>query len=307
MNAARQDNPLLTAVLSRLIRPLQGKAWWLAASLVFISVLGVTTYTLWQRYGQRVTSQQRYRLNIERLQVTPQPDWIRTNIKENAIAHGQLHNANLLDATLTLQVKQAFGVQPWVRRVKRVNKQYPSTVEVDLEFRRPIAMVETPPGMFPPHNYAGIVPIDEEGYLLPTEIIDEKTQQAAQRYPKIAGVDASPAGPPGNPWGDTRVADAARIISLLEKLWKPLDLYQIEVPPRTSGLDADIPQDFILVTRKGRRHNWQSAPGKERRNEPTAREKLEFLRKVVEQYGALDNWQQTDEAKITDLMPRRRR
>lgn len=307
MSAARQDNPLIKALLGRLIRPLQGKAWWTAASFVFLSVLGVTTHTLWQRYGQQVTNQPQYRLKTDRLKVTPQPAWIRTNVTESAIAHGQLHDANLLDQALTLQVAQAFGVQPWVRRVKRVNKQHPSTVEVDLEYRRPIAMVVTPPGMFPPHNYEGVVPIDEEGYLLPTEVIDEKTQEDARRYPKIAGVDTSPAGPPGNPWGDTRVADAAKIIYLLEKLWKPLDLYQIEVPPQSRGLDTDIPLDYILITRKGRRHNWQSAPGKERRGEPTAREKLDFLRQVVEQYGALDNWQQTDEARITDLMPRRRR
>lgn len=307
MPEARQENRYLTALFGRLVEPLQGKAWWTAATLVFCGLVSVVTYHLWSRHGDRVVAQDRYRLNPERLKVTPQPEWIRGSVLENAVTHGRLNQANLLDKTLVLQVKQAFGVQPWVKRVTRINKQFPSTVEVDLEYRRPVAMVEVPAGMFPPHNYAGIVPIDEEGYLLPTDQWKEQTQGEAQQFPKIAGVDTSPAGPPGNPWGDARVADAARIVLLLEPLWKALDLYQVEVPPRTASADGDTPEDYVLITQKRRRFNWQSPPGKERSGEHSAREKIDALRQIIENRGTLDDWQQTDNAKVSDLIQQTKR
>ena len=100
-----------------------------------------------------------------------------------------------------LQVKQAFGVQPWIKRVKFVNKRFPATVEVEVEYRRPIAMVEVPAGMFEDFDEPGLLPVDVDGCLLPVEL----TEQEAAIYPWISGINTSPSGPPGNPWGDERV------------------------------------------------------------------------------------------------------
>ena len=123
--------------LAFLFRPLEGNAWLIATTLVFCGVLGVTSHQLWQRYGDRIVSHSRYRLDPDHLVVTPQPPWIRSDVTSSAVTYGQLRDASLLDRELVLQVKQAFGVQPWVRRVTRVNKRFPSTVEIDLEYRRP--------------------------------------------------------------------------------------------------------------------------------------------------------------------------
>ena len=82
-----------------------------------------------------------------------------------------------------------------------------------MEYRRPVAMVEVPAGMFPGYDYEGLLPVDDEGHLLPVEM----DEQEATGFPKIAGVDTSPAGPPGSPWGDPRVAQAAQIVTLLER------------------------------------------------------------------------------------------
>ena len=231
MGTAKSFRKLVGGLLSRLFQPLDGAAWIAVATFVFCLVLGVASYKLWDVYGDQILNQGRYRLDAKSIVVTPQPEWIRSDVKAAAITFGQLENANLLEKDLVLQVRQAFVVQPWVKRVIRANKKFPSSVEVDLEYRRPIAMVHTPKGMFPGHDYVGLVPVDSEGVILPPEIASKE----AEEFPIIMGIDSPPvATNAGNAWGDPRVASAAAIVALLEDLWDPLQLYQIEVPAKQS-------------------------------------------------------------------------
>jgi hypothetical protein len=296
--ASSAGGPLLT-LLRRLVRPLDGKTWVATGTFAFCAIVGLVTYHLWRHHSDEIMALPRYRLNPDKMKVTPQPNYIRSNVIDSAVAHGRLHDANLLEPEIVLQIKQAFGVQPWVRRVLRVNKKYPSTVEVDLEYRRPVAMVITPPGMFPPYNYEGLVPVDEEGHLLP----DELTAEEAQAYPRITGVDSSPSGPPGSPWGDPRLTEAVQIVLLLEESWIKLGLHKVAVPPRPSLTDEPlVDRDYELITRNGRRHAWGPAPGKERPGQPTAQEQARGLKIFAEQHGSLDNWEKLPEARVSELV-----
>ena len=303
MSPAQRIQGLLMALITRLFRPLEGKTWLATATIGFCAIAGLTSYHLWQQHGDRILAQPQYRLNPEKLEVTDQPEWIHSDVKQSALTAGRLHEANLLDRELVLQVKQAFGVQPWVKRVLRVNKRYPSAVEVDLEYRRPVAMVEVPAGMFPGYDYEGLLPVDEEGYLLPVEI----GEQEAQQFPKIGGIDSSPAGPPGSPWGDPRVAAAAQIILLLEDVWQPLELYKLDVPPRQAPIDGPLQPDFVLVTRQRRHYTWGSAPGKERQGEERAEEKAVGLKTFLETHGPLDTWEDAQANHVSQLIDRRPR
>ncbi len=259
-------------------------------------------YHLWRIHGDRILGHPEYRLKTDLMRVTPQPEWIRSDVKQSAVTHGRLHEANMLDRELVLQVKQAFGVQPWVKRVLRVNKQYPSTVEIELEYRRPVALVEVPAGTFPPYNYEGLVPVDDEGYLLPVEL----TAEESHGFPKIAGVDSSPSGPPGSPWGDPRVVEAVQIVSLLQEAWEKLELYKIEVPPMPSSAELEATSDYVLITRQRRRFQWGPAPGKEARGQATAREKADGLKAFAEQRGPLDVWDEPDAPNVSELLQKER-
>jgi hypothetical protein len=289
--------------LAGLVRPLEGWMWVAAATVSLCMLGGLSVYHFWSQHSQHILAQPEYRLAPERLQVTAQPEWIQSDVKQSAVTAGRLQEASLLDTELVLQVKQAFGVQPWVKRVLRVNKRFPSTVEVDLEYRRPVAMVEVPAGMFPAYNYEGLLPVDVDGYLLPVEISEEQAQQ----YPKIGGIDSSPAGgSPGSPWGDPRVAEAAQIVQLLESVWHPLELYRIEVPTRPSSTDGPVRNDFELVTRGRRSFTWGSAPGKERAGEDRASEKAKGLKVFAEKHGSLDAWDDPQATRVSELIDRRR-
>ena len=300
MKTAQSIFGLLRALMTRLFRPLEGKAWLATGTVGFSAIAGLASYHLWQQHGDRVLAQPQYRLNPDKLDVTEQPEWIHSDVKQSASTAGRLHDANLLDRELVLQVKQAFGVQPWVKCVLRVDKRYPSTVEVDLEYRRPVAMVEVPAGMFPGYDYEGLLPVDEEGFLLPVEI----GEQEAQQFPKIGGIDSSPAGPPGSPWGDPRVAAAAQIVLLLEDVWQPLELYRVDVPPRQSPIDGALQADFVLVTRQRRHYTWGSAPGQERQGEERADAKASGLKGFLEKHGPLDTWEDGQTTHVSQLIDR---
>ncbi|MCP4190255.1 MAG: hypothetical protein GY768_06485 [Planctomycetaceae bacterium] len=298
--AAKRSQEGPVGIIGRLFRPLEGKAWFVAATLLGCTVLGIGSYHLWNQYGDTILHQSPYLLDPSKLSVNEQPEWIRSDVKKNAIAFGQLENASLLDQKLVLQVKQAFGVQPWVKRVNFVNKQFPSTVEVQVEYRRPIAMVEVPAGMFEDFDEPGLLPIDVDGCLLPVEL----TEQEAAIYPWISGINTSPAGPPGNPWGDDRVVKAASIIALLEDIWEPLKLHRIEVPTSESPADAtaQLPKRFMLITRNRRQFDWGSAPGEEKRGEDTAADKAARLKKILEADKDLDSLELGETADLSEII-----
>ena len=298
--AAKRSNEGPVGLIGRLFRPLEGKAWFIAATLVGCAVLGVGSFHLWDRYSEEILGQNRYRLDPSKMRVNEQPDWIRSDVKQNAISFGRLENANLLDQELVLQVKQAFGVQPWIKRVKFVNKQFPSTVEVEVEYRGPIAMVEVPAGMFEDFDEPGLLPVDIDGCLLPVEL----TEQEAAMYPWISGINTSPAGPPGNPWGDERVLKAAKIVALLEDIWTPLKLHRIEVPPNEASADptSATTERFMLITRKRRQFDWGSARGEEKRGEDAAADKATRLRQILETNQDLDSLELGDTADLSEII-----
>lgn len=287
---------VLKQVGTKLVRPLEGRAWLTAAGIFLLSLIGIGTFHLWQNHGERIVTNPRYQLDPNRLQVTPQPDYIRSDVKELAVTYGRLRGASLLEQQLVLQVRQSFAVQPWVKQVLSVNKKYPSTVEVAVVYRRPIAMVEIPAGTIPPYDYEGLLPVDNEAFLLPVEL----SESEAADFPRIAGIDSSPSGPPGTPWGDVRVAEASRIIELLEEVWKTLGIYKIEVPPLPSQLDEPVEQDYFFITRQRHRLRWGPAPGKEAAGEQTAADKARGLHEYADKVGSLDEWveshQQADAA-----------
>jgi hypothetical protein len=152
--------------------------------------------------------------------------------------------------------------------------------------------------MFPGCDYEGLLPVDEEGYLLPVEM----TEDEAGGYPKISAIDTSPAGPPGTPWGDVRVAQAAQIAGLLADLWKPLELYCVEAPVHSVREEAARDSTYVLVTRKRRRFDWGSAPGNERTGEDSAAEKVVRLRQFLKEHGPLDALELDESASLSDLI-----
>ncbi len=254
----------------------------LTFSLVLLAAaLAVAARYGWQQVKDQVAQDPAYMLEPDCIEITPPPSWIRANILADAVRDGGLAGMSILERDLTVKIARAFSLQTWVRDVRRVRKEHPARVVVDLTYRKPVAMVEVTMNDRP-----GLLPVDQDGVLLPPS---DFSAEQARDYLRISLTNAAPAGPVGTPWGDPRVTDAARIAMLLDEHWKQLGLYRVSVEPAESSADSPGPV-YVLTTRRGTRVVWGTSPQLDvAADVKQALAKLERLRHEAEQRGPLDN------------------
>ena len=163
------------------------------------SATGGGLYALWRSVAHDVLHHDQYRLTLDQLTVTPPPPWLHTtDVREQVFREaGFASNVWLHDPHLAEQVSKTFELHPWVAKVKKVSVRG-TKVDVDLEYRRPVCMVEVGPGL--------VQPVDVEGVILPR---DDFTPAEARRYPRLAGATRMPVGLVGEPWGDLHVVGGA--------------------------------------------------------------------------------------------------
>ncbi|MCH5375901.1 MAG: hypothetical protein JJ992_18175, partial [Planctomycetes bacterium] len=187
MNAAtrKKDNKTTARFLAGLI-PLPGGGWrrLLIGFALFAVPIGGAYYA-WARWGSKITASDEYVVRAEHIQVTPPPSWVRTDVRAEVVRDGGLNGMSLLDPQLTVKVFQAFSAHSWVANVSRVSKQHGTNdtarVVVELTYRKPVAMVEVVI-----NNQAGLLPIDGDAILLPTQ---DFTEEQTRDYLRIAVPD----------------------------------------------------------------------------------------------------------------------
>ena len=182
---------------------------------------------------------------------------------------------SILDERVTNRLSQAFSLHPWVSRVAAVRTAYPVHIAVDLVYRRPVAMVEVS---------GGLLPIDADGVLLPTE---DFTPEQAREYPRAAGTTSIPLGPVGTRRGDPKVEATAKLAELLADDWRESGLRRILVREETTA-EAGRRLVLDLTTRGGTTLIWGSPLGLEAVSEPKPEEKLKRLRRLESADGGLE-------------------
>ncbi len=208
--AAKKADPPATAAAPRGA----GRAirWLLLIAVLVASGAGLWL-TLWDHVRGHVLARSEYRIEAANIAITPPPAWIRADVKNEVIRSGGLDSGlSLIDEGVTVRVAQAFQLHPWVAKVTRVSKSHPARLVVELNYRKPAAMVEVS---------GGLLPVDGEGVLLPS---DDFTPEEAAAYPRITEIKTVPVGPQGSRWGDARVAGGARLAAALADDWKNLRL-----------------------------------------------------------------------------------
>ena len=255
------------------------------AALLTVLVVGGVAFA-WQRWGTSVTRHPRFLISPDNIEIPAQPAWIRSDVKAEVFRDGSLGQLSSLDPQVTVKVARAFTGHTWVADVRRVAKQYPAKLVVELEYRRPVGMVVVTDA----NGQPGVIPVDANGVVLPpAEFIplDGQTDSPAKNYLRIVVGDTVPIGVEGTAWGDERVHGAAKIASLLADRWTTLGVYRVvvvetEVPAKKK---SDIV--YELSTREGTQVLWGHAPGVERSNEASAAEKVARLSLYVERNGTL--------------------
>jgi hypothetical protein len=199
---------------------------------------------------QALRGQPRYQIRFSDIDCTPPPGVSREQFLDDVqYLAGLPDSACVLDESLPGRLSAAFAKYPWVERVDGVDVAAPRKVRVRLTYRTAVLRVP---------DHGGMSAVDALGVRLPDAA-------AAESLPLLAG-DIKPAGQEGRPWGDARVAAAARTAGLLGPYQDQLRLKFIEAT------------DGGLVLRGHRRViRWGAAPSSEPPGEPTADVKLRRL------------------------------
>ena len=265
--------------------------------MVVVAVVGV--YWAWGRWGSLATQHARFQLSAGSIDIPPQPQWIQADVRAEVFRDANLGQLSLLDPDAAPRIDRAFTLHTWVLRVERTRKKSDGRIFVQLRYRRPILMVETVPD--------GFWPVDTEGVLLPPE---EFSEFQTRDYLHVGGVNSQPVGQVGTPFGDDRVAAAAKIAVVLQEVWRDLGIRRIE-PSKTRRGSTLASSFFELATRQGTRIVWGSVPGSERAGEVPAVEKVQRLIKFVHEHGSLEgpstiDLTQATGVEVTPRMARRR-
>ncbi len=268
MDSAEKQN--LWGRIHYVVQHIPGGA--LLFAVVPLIILG---YFGWFYYGADHLDQALYALRPEGMTVTPQPNWIKSNVSDEVFAHGRLDRISLLEPRANAAIAQAFETHNWVKSVTRVTKSAGGEVVVDLVYRRPAAMVYYEKETSSPESpdapvLKGFFPIDEEGTVLPTQ---DFTSEDVWNHFMIIAENARPAGDVGMPYGDARVTEALALCAYLAPYREEYRLQEIEVS-HDNVASGPSPWTLAVFTKDKREIVWGHAPRAESMGEQPAERKL---------------------------------
>lgn len=234
---------------------------------------------LWHENKDQLLNRDDYLLTSQNLQVTPQPEWIRADIKRFAFDGSQLSAVNLLDVDAVKKVAAAFQVQPWVNQVS-VRKNHQGMI-VDVAYRRPVALVEFGNNL--------LLPVDGSGVVLDGR---EFNDQLADDFLRLT-IDSPFIGSlvHGEIWPDDRVIAAAMIAQQIADDASRWGIVRVRHVPDQPGSQTAT-GGFELLTKKGNdgiKFYWGNPPGFEVEGEASADIKTAALSDWLQQLGPLDS------------------
>jgi len=248
-------------------------------SVVGPLILAILGYFGWRYWGAERLDRALYSISAERLEVTPQPEWIPGNVKEEVLSSGALADVSLLDRQATSSIARAFDSHPWVQETVLVEKSAGGHVRVRLTYRKPLALVfcqpttETDPNE-PLKSKAGFYAVDENGMVLPS---DGFMVQSEKDYFLVFTEGAKPPSIAGAAFGDPKITQALTLCKLLEPFRNTWALRSIHVQVDSTATTAQ-PWILGIVTFNKQQIVWGHAPGLEAAGEASIPKKIEKLK-----------------------------
>ena len=195
--------------------------------------------------------------------------WIEMQLKRQIAAQV---SGDPLDGSGLERAATVLADDPWIVRVKQIRRLPGSMIDVQAEYRMPIALVE---------SVDGYHIVSTTGVLLPGLYMPEQIE--AVGLPIIAGVDVD-APRPGQPWESDRLAAGIQLVSLLdgEPYFQQIEAFDV------SGDDGRGRIQLSLLTHTGGKVIWGLPPRQEASLEPEASLKRDKLRSIYGQRGSID-------------------
>ncbi|WP_246151908.1 cell division protein FtsQ/DivIB [Rubripirellula reticaptiva] len=241
-----------------------------ALSVLWPALMIVGGYVSWHQWGAEHVVGPYQGVAVEQIHISPPPPFVRSDIVKSVYRDTAMEGLSLMDRQATAKIASAFSMHPWVRSVTSVRKLSGGIVDVRLDYRRPVAMVQVY------RSVDGVrdrffFPVDGQSVLLPTS---EFTRSETAQFIHIDVPGADSANAEGMPFGDTRVAAAAILAEALAPIREQTGVVGISVTgdPRR----VQVPQ-LELTMQNNARHYWGSPPGMELPGEASAEMKLRAL------------------------------
>lgn len=233
---------------------LRPRVW---ASLGALAVCGLMVNLAWRHYAPVIARHEQYQITAQDIVISPPPAWIRADIRAEVFStSGLADSLSILDDWTLLcdRLTQAFRLHPWVASVGPIRRRLPSTLEIELAYRKPVAAVEST-------DAAGIafLPVDVRAIRLPEK---DLTDIELRYLPRISGISGRPQI--GDVWNDVRVIDGAKLADALSDVWQQLRLVELIPVARPASRSDTSLVSFEITTSGGTRILWGVAPGHER-------------------------------------------
>ena len=196
--------------------------------------------------------------------------------------------SSAFDAEVLRQRVAILQASPWVRKVNAVRRVYRDgpgdTIEVDCEFRAPLALVKW-------QDYYWLV--DADGYKLPEQYTAEQAPEMlldAQRRTQMRIIEGvrQPPVESGQKWPGEDLAAALELARLLHGHRFADEIIKIDVSNVAGRVDPREAQ-IVLVTRHGSEIRWgRPVNAKDAFVEIPATRKLDALEQVYARYHRVD-------------------
>ena len=157
-------------------------------AVLLLAAFAGGAWAVWRHVERHVEASPDYVVSVERIKITPPPEWVRSDVRAEAFRTASSPDRPLssLDKGLVERIHSAFMLHPWVAKAT-VAKCAGARVNVNIVYRRPVCMVEVANG-----SAVNLLPVDGEGVWLPGEDFSQKQKES---YPCLAGVDRRPISP----------------------------------------------------------------------------------------------------------------
>ena len=250
--------------------PVPSRHWLMLGALAALGgILGAPARESWHSLFRAPE----YQLQRREIHITQPPRWIPGDFTREIVSNCELPSRiSLMDPNITRELHDACSLNPWVERVHSVRKTFPPRVTIELDYRRPLALVCIDSGEFP---------VDESGVVLPQP---RQLLTDSESYPRIEGIRTAP-GMVGHPWGDPLVIQASALAAILEPFWKELQLAAIVVPSTSHRPDSFDDGVFELRAVDGSRILWGHSPDSDHPGSLPTQTRLQRLRDYNRQLG----------------------
>jgi len=201
------------------------------------------------------------------------PAWCTPEIESRLRAMpGDFAGSSIFDMEVCRRAQNVYRFEPWVRCVEAVRTEFPDTLVVQLDLRRPRFAID---------RNSSYVLVDRDGYVVPARYQDWADAEPPVQV--VWGVTSMPP-PPGRRWRDNALQggiETLAVIAARQSISSRLTITGADVS-NYGGRRRRGESDIDVITQGGCRILWGRPPSTRTVGEVPLEAKLKHLEKVLD-------------------------